>query len=154
MTCDVTGLTDAEKSTIRDSWQLLSSKKKDNGMALFMTLFSSYPQSLHYFHEFDGKSIEELQGMSDMRAHATAVMYAMDSLVDNLTDPHCMLGLIKKISRNHKARNIGKKDFEELRALFGGYLDKQLGDQATSGIKAAWDKFLTVLNNQIEKDQA
>ncbi|KAK6168135.1 hypothetical protein SNE40_022021 [Patella caerulea] len=122
-------------------------------MTLFLTLFSTYPDTLNYFKAFENKSLDEIKGMSDMRAHATAVMYAMDSLIDNVDDPECMVGLVRKIARNHKGRNIGKARFEQLRSLYGNYLDTNLGNRSSAATKSAWDKFLSYMNNLIEKEQ-
>ncbi|KAK6186964.1 hypothetical protein SNE40_006219 [Patella caerulea] len=154
MACAITGMTPAEKSAVADTWKTLAANKSGNGVALFLQLFSSHPNTFNYFKNFEGKSVDQIKDTADMRAHACAVMYAMGSLVESLDDPECMVGLVKKIARNHKGRDIGKSQFELLRGLYGSYLDKSLGGAATPAVKAAWDKFFDCFDNLVEKFQA
>ncbi|ESO95779.1 hypothetical protein LOTGIDRAFT_231953 [Lottia gigantea] len=154
MACAITGLTAAEKSLVAEAWKNISPKKKDYGVELFMSLFTAHPDALDHFKNFPSKNLDEIKNTADMRAHAAAVMYALDSLVDNLEDPECMVGLIRKIARNHKSRGIGKSRFEQLRGIFGNFLDTSLGGKSNATTKGAWDKFLHFTNNQIETMQA
>ena len=44
--------------------------------------------------------------------------------------------------------------FQQLRGVYGKFLDNSMGGNADAAVKAAWDKFLLFTNNQIESMQA
>ena len=106
-----TGLTQYQKSLIRKSWKLLTENQKENGVNFFIALFREYPYTQDYFEHFKGKSLEELQTSTQMRAHATTVMYSIGSLVENLEDSECLIQLVNKLGRNHFHREVSLKSF-------------------------------------------
>ncbi|KAK0062358.1 globin [Biomphalaria pfeifferi] len=143
-----TGLTKREKELIIQTWAPIAdrSKVKENGLEFFIQLFLAYPYMQNYFSLFKGKSIEELRTSAKLKAHATSVMYALTSYVENVEDSENLVGLVQKIAVSHIGRGITVEDFEKLKTVFLKFLMSGLGDRATPEVETAWTKLLTAHN--------
>lgn len=143
-----TGLTSREKQLIMETWALAADKKcvKENGVEFFIQLFTAYPYMQDYFELFKGKPVSELRTSPKMKAHATSVMYALTSYVENVEDSENLVGLVQKIAISHLGRGIKLKEFENLKIVFLNFVKSLLGPQCTPEIETAWTKLLTAHN--------
>ncbi|XP_059165568.1 globin-like [Physella acuta] len=143
-----TGLTQREKQLIMETWALAGDRKtvKENGLEFFIQLFTAYPYMQNYFDLFKGKSISELRSSPKLKAHATSVMYAITSYVENVEDSENLVGLVQKIAVSHIGRGIKVDDFEKLKIVFLKFLTTYLGERCTPEIETAWTKLLTAHN--------
>ncbi|CAC5401182.1 unnamed protein product [Mytilus coruscus] len=142
---ETTAITEEEANVISETWTVLWSNKKENGIALFIKLFTTYPEAQKMFKEFDGLTIEEVRSNKKLRAHALALMYALKSFLDNLDDPETLEGLVRKNAINHANRGVGPKEIMWLLPLFLELLDEILEENATELLKKAWTKLFGVL---------
>ncbi|XP_041349239.1 globin-like [Gigantopelta aegis] len=147
-----TGMTRRQKNLVKKSWVLMRSHQKENGVALFVLLFTRYPHQQDYFQLFRCARLEDLEVSPAMRAHGTTVMATIGSFVDNLDDAECLVDLVQKMAKNHLGRGIPITSFEYLRSLFSYFLEERLGEQATPEIKESWDRFLLVMNSLVEME--
>ncbi|KAH9489318.1 hypothetical protein Btru_057582 [Bulinus truncatus] len=144
----VTGLTKREKELIIQTWAPVGEKgkAKENGLEFFLQLFATYPYMQDYFPLFKGQTQAELRNSSKLKAHATSVMYALTSYVENVEDSENLVGLVQKIAVSHIGRGITVEDFENLKKVFLKFLLSSLGDQNITEIETAWTKLLTAHN--------
>ncbi|XP_052082384.1 uncharacterized protein LOC127720016 [Mytilus californianus] len=145
LTEETTAITEEEANVISETWTVLWSNKKENGIALFVKLFTTYPEAQKMFKEFDGLTIEEVRSNKKLKAHALALMYALKSFLDNLDDPESLEGLVRKNAINHAKRGVGPNEIMWLLPLFLELLDEILEENATELLKKAWTKLFGVL---------
>ncbi|CAL1528705.1 unnamed protein product [Lymnaea stagnalis] len=143
-----TGLTGREKQLIMETWALAADKKcvKENGVEFFIQLFVAHPHMQDYFQLFKGKSVAELRSSPKMKAHATSVMYALTSYVENVEDSENLVGLIQKIAISHLGRGIELQEFEYLKVVLLNFIKSLLGSRWTPEIETAWTKLMTAHN--------
>lgn len=70
------------------------------------SLFQRYPEE-HQNFPFRNIPYEELPTSKVFHAHCSNVMYAIDSIIDNLKDGELLINILQKVGRNHH-RNIVK----------------------------------------------
>ncbi|CAG2185801.1 unnamed protein product [Mytilus edulis] len=142
---ETTAITEEEANAIRETWTVLWSNKKENGIALLIKLFTTYPEAQKMFPMFDGLTIEEVRSSKKLRAHALSLMYALKSFLDNLDDSDTLDGLVRKNAINHAKRGVGAKELMWLLPLFLELLDEILEEGVTELQKKAWTKIYGVL---------
>ncbi|XP_076087195.1 uncharacterized protein LOC143057712 isoform X2 [Mytilus galloprovincialis] len=142
---ETTAITEEEANAIRETWTVLWSNKKENGIALLIKLFTTYPEAQKMFPMFDGLTIEEVRSSKKLRAHALSLMYALKSFLDNLDDSDTLDGLVRKNAINHAKRGVGAKELMWLLPLFLELLDEIMEDSVTELHKKAWTKIYGVL---------
>ncbi|XP_046573943.1 globin-like [Haliotis rubra] len=140
-----TGLTERQKDAIRTSWALVSLDLKGNGVNFLIKFFKDYPEDKTFFEAFKDKKPEELRDNPKMRAHASIVMHALTSVVDNLDDPECLIDILQRNAQSHFGRNIRIKQYKDLFETFVRYLQEALGDKCTELTKTSWEKALVVV---------
>jgi hypothetical protein len=79
---------------------------------LIFRLFERHPNIQKKFSGFDGKPLAVLAEDKRLKAHATTVMNAINSVVDSLGDPETLVEILKTTGKNHKRRGIEKTHFE------------------------------------------
>lgn len=148
-------LSAAQKSAVTSSWKSLAADRNailTNGAALFSLLFKTFPDTKQHFPHFEGKG-DDLKASGVGRAHALAVFTGIDAIVKSLDDGECIEGLSLKLARNHVDRKIGSSRFQQMRQVFGSFLDQQLGGAATADVKAAWDALLAFLQEHLAAEE-
>lgn len=139
----VTGLTEAERTAIRDNWSKITSSWKTNGVEFFVRLFTAYPAVRAYFKTFDGMDMEEVKKSSKLRAHSINFKHGITSFVENLDDPECLVVLVHKMTANHFRRQIRVERFQEAFTVFLNFAkDVSEMDELTAG---AWKKTLDLV---------
>lgn len=97
--------------------------------------------------------ISELRGNKRLLAHATSVMYAISSLVDNLDDTELLVEMLQKVGTNHARRHITLEMFQNLGNTIVGLLKDKLGpDVMTADVTAAWVKTYGVILKVVEAE--
>ena len=145
-------LSKEEADAVIESWALLWKDKKQNGIDLFVKLFTLYPESLEAFHDFKGLPIQEVAVHKKLRGHALSVMYSIKSFIDTLDDLETLDELVRKNARNHAPRGVGEKQFMWLVPVMMELLDDTMKENATEFHKTAWKKLLGVVAS-ITKDE-
>nr|P31331.1 RecName: Full=Globin; AltName: Full=Myoglobin [Tritia mutabilis]AAB25743.1 myoglobin [Tritia mutabilis]prf//1911210A myoglobin [Tritia mutabilis] len=142
------GLSAEQKTALKDSWKILAANGETmvkNSAAMFGLLFEKYPDTKKHFKTFDGDHFAAMKATGMGKAHGMSVFSGLGALVSSVDDGECVLGLAKKLSRNHTARGVTANDFKLMRSIFGEFLDKATGGKATESMKSAWDALLGVL---------
>lgn len=84
----------------------------------FYRLFETHPEYQRLFKAFADVPFEKLATNGRLLGHATSVMYALNSIIDNLEDPACLVELLHKIGSSHKTRNITPEHFQVFTFVF------------------------------------
>lgn len=71
-----------------------------------------FPEYQRLFKAFADVPADKLVKNGKLLGHATSVMYAINSIVDNLEDPGCLVELLHKTGTNHKQRNLTALHFQ------------------------------------------
>jgi hypothetical protein len=79
-------------------------------------------------------SLQELEGSKKLSAHATNVMYALTSVIDNLDDPECLTEMLIKLGQNHSRHRVTEKGFEVSRQSAGGGPGSSVSIQSAYGL--------------------
>ncbi|KAK3854693.1 hypothetical protein Pcinc_038843, partial [Petrolisthes cinctipes] len=144
-----TGLTLRHRTAMTRTWDLVRPDLKVHGVNFFLRLFREHPQIQTRFRGFDGKSEAELKTSKRLVAHATTVMMAITSLVDNIDDPSVLVELLTTTGQNHHNRGVQKNDFILLAPVLIAFLRDNLGGHWSCVAEEAWTKALKVINTVI-----
>ncbi|XP_054714517.1 globin-like [Uloborus diversus] len=147
-----TGITPRQRDLVQSTWKIVRQDVKSNGIKLFLKFFDMFPDYQLLFKAFANTPRNELSKNVKLAAHATSVMYAISSLVDNLQDTECLVELLSKIGHSHRPRNLNKDHFLHLQETILIFLAEVLGASVmTIPAKEAWKKTLDVANSCIIK---
>lgn len=148
-------LTKEEVNAIQETWALVWSDKKNNGIDFFVKFFTHFPEAQDKFKDFKGLAIEEVRAHKKLRAHALSVFYAIKSYIDHLDDLETLTELIRKNARNHVDRNVGGKEVKWLVPPFVELLEEKTNGKVTELHKTAWTKVFDVIasisDEEVEK---
>ncbi|CAG2244489.1 unnamed protein product [Mytilus edulis] len=144
-TSEPSALSEQELEAINETWTLIWNDKKNNGIELFIKLFTHFPESQNFFKDFKGLPIEEVREHKKLRAHALSVMYALKSFIDNLDDEETLDALVRKNAQNHAERGVGEREVKMLLPAFLELLNEQLQEKTTDLHKSAWTKLFGVI---------
>lgn len=146
-------LSDDEQSAIKESWSFVWKDKKENGIKLFIKLFTKYPEAQQKFKDFRGISMEEIKVHKKLRAHALSVVYALKSFIDNLDDVETLAELVKKIARSHVERTVTEKEITWLVPVFIEVLEDIMADQIMEVHKNSWTKLFEIIRSLWQEEQ-
>nr|P14394.1 RecName: Full=Globin-2B; AltName: Full=Globin IIB [Anadara trapezia]prf//1105203A globin IIB [Anadara trapezia] len=133
-------LTADVKKDLRDSWKVLGSDKKGDGMALMTTLFNDHQETIAYFKRMGDVS----QGManSKLRGHSITLMYALQNFIDQLDSTDDLICVVEKFAVNHITRKISGAEFGKINGPMKKVLaSKNFGDKYAN----AWAKLVGVV---------
>lgn len=146
-------LTEEELNAIHESWAVVWSDKKKNGIELFIKFFTLHPEAQDYFHDFKGLSIDEVRTHKKLRAHALSVMYAFKSFIDSLDDLDTLIELVQKNARSHAPRGVGEREIMWLLPALAQLLDDIMKGEVTELHKLAWTKLLQAVASISKEEQ-
>ncbi|XP_076468598.1 globin-like [Babylonia areolata] len=150
------GLSADQKKLLTSSWKTLGANAdtmQTNGALLFGLLFKTFPDTRTHFPHFKGMADDGLKSTGVGRAHAMAVFTGLGAFIDTLSDDECVNGLAVKLGRNHVARKVGPARFQQMREVFGPFLEKTLGGGASADMKGAWDALLASLQDTLAAEE-
>ncbi|GBN68541.1 hypothetical protein AVEN_175511-1 [Araneus ventricosus] len=114
--------------------------------------FEVHPEYKKLFKGFAHVPKAELPQNGKLLGHALSVMYALNSIVDNLNDPESLVQVLEKIGISHGPRNITGTHFQNLAVVLVNFLKEALGPSLMdSTAEEAWRKSLEVANSLIVK---
>ncbi|CAL1265506.1 unnamed protein product [Larinioides sclopetarius] len=147
-----TGLTPRQKNLVQSTWKIVRADTKNNGIAFFMRFFDAHPEYQKLFKGFANVPRSELPQNGKLLGHALSVMYAINSIVDNLNDTESLVQILEKIGVSHIPRKISGKHFQNLAVVLVNFLKEALGPSLMdSTTEEAWRKSLEVANSLIIK---
>uniref|UniRef100_T1JI21 Globin domain-containing protein n=1 Tax=Strigamia maritima TaxID=126957 RepID=T1JI21_STRMM len=143
------GLTLRQKKVVTEIWDLVKIDIKQNGIDFFIEFFKAFPLNLNNFKAFQNMTDDQLRKSKKLEAHATNVMYAISTVVDNLQDVECLTELLSTIGRNHIKRKITPVQFDQVGITFIKFLENKLGSRITPFCRNAWEVTFKVMNSII-----
>ncbi|XP_033744577.1 globin-2 B chain-like isoform X2 [Pecten maximus] len=160
--CSEGPITEEDVEMLKRSWEVLGGDKKTNGVKFFMKLFTMHPSAKDYFADFKGVPLKDMEYNGEttkanrrMVAHATRVMYSLESYIDSLDDLECLKELVRKIAITHKPRNIKAPQFALLTDVLHAVIDDLVGEQSddVKKMKSAWTKLMEQVCKIVEEEQ-
>ncbi|KAF8794312.1 globin-1-like [Argiope bruennichi] len=149
---EATGLTPRQKNIVQNTWKIVRADTKKNGIAFFMRFFEAHPEYQKLFKGFADVPKSELPKNGKLLGHALSVMYAINSIVDNLNDPESLVQVLEKIGISHGPRKITGSHFQNLAIVLINFLKEALGPSLMDATaEEAWRKSLEVANSLIIK---
>lgn len=139
----VTGLTPKEVRLLQSTWSLVQRDPVGNGIGLFLTFFKNNPEHKNLF-PFRDVPNEDLYKNKTVQAHATAVVYALSAMIDNLENTEVLINLLTKNGQSHAKRNIPPKGYWDLKLAVLEVLETELGPKINKEGLDAWAKMLDV----------
>ncbi|XP_075539965.1 globin-like [Dermacentor variabilis] len=141
-----TGLTERERAAILQTWKHFQTAHKDYGELIFLAMFTRHPDYIELFRHFRGKSLAQLPGEAQFRAHACAVGYQLSSMVDSVNDSVLLEALIRKNAISHLERQgVHPFHFQSL----GTAAIEAMKERDERGMNfiaiGAWEKFFAFL---------
>ncbi|KFM74592.1 Globin, partial [Stegodyphus mimosarum] len=147
-----TGLTPRQKDIVRNTWKSIRADTRNNGIKLFLKFFEAYPEYQLLFKSFANVPLSDLPRNGRLLGHVTSVMYALNSVVDNLEDPECLIEILQKTGISHRPRNVNRQHFNNLKVVLIKLLVEILGSNVMNeSAVEAWEKTLDVANSIIIK---
>jgi len=131
-------LTEERVHLVTASWDLVRKDLKGNGIKFFVAFFTAYPEYQQLFKQLKDVPLDELAQAPKLKAHASVVMNNINALIDNLSQPECVVEILRKIVVTHKPRGITPQHFENLFGVLLSFLASALGDAFTAETKGAW----------------
>nr|KAG5711459.1 hypothetical protein BaRGS_025886 [Batillaria attramentaria] len=151
----VTGLSEEDRTAIRDSWTLVNKDAQGNGVAFMLRFFEEYPDNQEFFTEFRDLSPDELRENQGLQQHAMRVMRALTCIVESIDDAHVLISVLHKTVDSHLTRGIRVAQFTELFDVFARFIADGLGDQFTPAMATAWQTaaaaILTVVEARVQE---
>lgn len=146
-------LSEEEETAVKESWTVIWNDKKNNGIKIFIKLFTHYPDAIGKFKDFNGLTLEEVKVHKKLRAHALSVVYALKSFIDNLDDVETLVELVKKNASNHVERKVTEKQIMWLKPVFIEILEEIMGDEMKDIHKTAWNKLFNAIKSLWKQEQ-
>ncbi|GFT60083.1 hypothetical protein NPIL_313461 [Nephila pilipes] len=147
-----TGITPRQKDIVQNTWKIVRAETRKNGIQFFIKFFETFPEYQKLFKGFANVPMSELPQNGKLLGHALSVMYALNSIVDNLYDIESLLQVLEKIGVSHQPRNIDGSHFQNLAIVLINFLKEALGPRLMNpAAEEAWRKSLEVANSVIIK---
>ncbi|CAD5122329.1 DgyrCDS10769 [Dimorphilus gyrociliatus] len=141
-----TGLRLSQKRHIVSSWSIIEKDLKGNGVELFITLFTMYPETQNMFKRLKNKSVEELRKSAALRAHGLDFNRMLSAFVENLDDVECLVNLIQKVVLSHLPRKIGPDEYLVVAKVFHAFMKMKIGSLYTPAVQESWDIVFGVIH--------
>ncbi|XP_030645898.1 cytoglobin-2 [Chanos chanos] len=137
-------LSDAERGMIQNTWTKVYENSEDAGVAVLTRLFVNFPSSKQYFSQFrDMEDPEEMSRSTQLRKHATRVMNALNTLVENIHDGEKMVSVLKMVGKAHALRHkVDPVYFKILGGVILEVLVEAFSDSFTAEVQTAWSKLM------------
>ncbi|XP_064488509.1 globin-like [Ornithodoros turicata] len=151
---DLSGpLTAEEKKAIKLCWSKISENYASNGVGLFLEFFKKYPECKEVFHDFAAMSLEKLTTSPRLSAHALAVFYFLQAVIDNIDDEVLVEALIRKNGLSHSRRKgVTTQQFVYLTNVMKDYFHQLVGDKLMTPVAmCGWEKLLNTVLSCNEK---
>ncbi|KAK2715491.1 hypothetical protein QYM36_010187, partial [Artemia franciscana] len=140
----VTGITDAEKLLVQESWELLKPDLLGLGRKIFRVIFTKHPDYQILFTRvgFGDTPLTELENNPAFGEHIIKVMRSFDYVIRNLDKPKTLLAYLKKVGADHIARNVERRHFQAFSEALIPVMQNELQAQLRPEAVAAWRKGL------------
>ena len=116
-------------------------------------LFDKYPDYVSKFNNLKNLSPDELKTSTNLKAHATRVMYLLGAMVDNLDDLDVVVEMATKMGRDHKPRAITHQMLSSLGELLICTFTEELGaDVMNDTTSKAWTTVYNLIIDTAKSD--
>ncbi|XP_064488459.1 globin-like [Ornithodoros turicata] len=140
-------MTLAEITAVQTTWPRFY-QHKDNGIELFIELFTWYPECKLLFKSFAEQSVTSLFSDPQLVGHTIAVLYQITAMVDALDDADLFEELVRKNATQHVRRpGVHAKHISSFTQVLKSVLRQKMGTSMTPDATSGWDKFLQLVVN-------
>ncbi|XP_002732490.1 globin-3-like [Saccoglossus kowalevskii] len=146
----VTTLTPSEAIAIQSTWLFVYEDKEENGVELFVKLFTEHPDYQALFGYLEGiVGIENIKNVPFLRVHASHVLIYLNTMLESLNDGTILVELLKTLGYTHVGLNLTPEHFDALGPILISLLQEKGGDSFTPFAEKAWLKGWGVMKSVI-----
>lgn len=147
-----TVLTRSEEQAVKDTWALVYTNSRSNGLELFLRLFKQIPHAKGYFEKFKDEPEENLKQSDELKFHVGKMMDSLNVLVGNLGNKEFLVTETQTIARDHKNRSVTSQDFKLVFEILQNMLKDKLGDKYNAATEVSWKKCCDVIWNIVDAE--
>ncbi|XP_074598510.1 globin 1 [Brevipalpus obovatus] len=142
---DDSSLNEEDKKIVKSIWNHVQKDPTNAAIKLFIRFFNDNPSYVQLF-SFRDLSLEQLKESKKLKAHASSVVYAISSIVDNLDDMDCCAELITRINSRHTSRGVTTEMYHNLAKSTVAFLKEFVGsDEMNVKAEKAWGKVFAII---------
>ncbi|XP_060583500.1 uncharacterized protein LOC132739729 [Ruditapes philippinarum] len=138
-------LSDAQKTAIRNNWQLLKCNVANIGVITYVSMFESRPELLEIFSKFKGRDLMELKRAGLLRQHALRVMATIDKVITRLDEPTALITLLKEAGAHHKLYKVPQNYLKIILPHFLNAIKPHIEDHWCDDLENAWKTMFDII---------
>ncbi|XP_069050710.1 cytoglobin-2 [Lepisosteus oculatus] len=140
-------LSEAERGMIQDTWGRVYEHCEDVGVSILIRFFVNFPSAKQYFSQFRHmEDPEEMEQSPQLRKHARRVMNAINTVVENVSDPGKVSSILGLVGRAHALKHkVEPMYFKILSGVMLQVLAEEYSDSFTQDVQQAWTKLMGVV---------
>ncbi|XP_044291417.1 neuroglobin-like [Varanus komodoensis] len=139
-------LSEAQKTLVRESWEVLHKDIVRVGIIVFIRLFETHPECKDAFFLFrDIEDLQQLQMNKELQAHGLRVMSFVEKSVARLDEEGKLELLAFELGRSHCRYRAPPKYYEYVGAQFIQAVRPILKEEWTPQVEKAWESLFRYL---------
>ncbi|KAK1163665.1 cytoglobin-2 [Acipenser oxyrinchus oxyrinchus] len=137
-------LTEAERVMIQHTWSKVYRQREDVGVSVLVRFFVNFPSAKQYFSQFvHMEDPEEMERSVQLRKHAGRVMNAINSVVENISNPDKVSSILGLVGKAHALKyKVEPMYFKILSGVLLEVLGEDYSDCFTPDVQRAWTKLM------------
>ncbi|KGL73481.1 Cytoglobin [Tinamus guttatus] len=144
-------ISEAEKKVIQETWSRVYANCEDVGVSILIRFFVNFPSAKQYFSQF--KNMEdplEMERSLQLRKHAQRVMGAINTVVENLSDPEKVSSILALVGKAHALKHkVEPIYFKKLTGVMLEVIAEEYADSFTPEMHTAWTKMKTLIYTHV-----
>ncbi|KAM8796922.1 cytoglobin [Eudromia elegans] len=144
-------ISEAEKKVIQETWSRVYANCEDVGVSILIRFFVNFPSAKQYFSQF--KHVEdplEMERSLQLRKHAQRVMGAINTVVENLSDPEKVSSVLALLGKAHALKHkVEPVYFKKLTGVMLEVIAEEYADDFTPEMHTAWTKMKTLIYTHV-----
>ncbi|KAM4663802.1 cytoglobin isoform 2-T2 [Discoglossus pictus] len=144
-------ITECERSVIKETWGRVYANCDDVGVSILVRFFVNFPSAKQYFSQF--RHMEdplEMEGSIQLRKHGRRVMGAVNSVVENLSDPEKVATVVSIVGKSHALKHkVEPVYFKILTGVMLEVIAEEYAKEFTPEVQVAWNKLRSLFYNHI-----
>ncbi|XP_071968061.1 cytoglobin [Engystomops pustulosus] len=144
-------ITESERGIIKETWARLYTKSEDVGVSILIRFFVNFPSAKQYFSQFkDMEDPLEMERSVQLRKHGQRVMGAINSVVENLSDPEKVATVLAIVGKSHAVKHkVDPVFFKILTGVILEIIAEAFAKDFTPEVELAWSKLRSNLLSHV-----
>ncbi|KAI1896724.1 hypothetical protein AGOR_G00097750 [Albula goreensis] len=140
-------LSETERGVILNTWARVYENSEDVGVSVLIRFFVNFPSAKQYFSQFrDMDDPEEMERSTQLRKHASRVMNAINTVLENLHDPDKVSSVLGLVGKAHALKHkVEPMYFKILSGVILEVLTEDYPNLFTAEAQRAWTKLMGLI---------